>query len=83
MPTASNRGLILALTGIALLLAITLIAYRPAAPLGPEASPTVFSAYRAMAILRDLVGDGVPHPIGSPANARVREIYLGSQRHAA
>jgi len=76
VPTASNRGLILALTGIALLLAITLIAYRPAAPLGPEASPTVFSAYRATAILRDLVGDGIPHPIGSPANTRVREAIV-------
>ncbi len=73
MPTAANRGLILALTGIALLLAITLTAYRPVTPLGAEASPAVFSAYRAAVILQDLVGDGVPHPIGSPANAIVRE----------
>lgn len=76
MLTAANRGLILALTGIVLLLAVTLVAYRPVAPLGPEASPAVFSAYRATAILRDLVGDGVPHPIGSPANARLRETIV-------
>ncbi|MEP6549237.1 MAG: M20/M25/M40 family metallo-hydrolase [Gammaproteobacteria bacterium] len=76
MPAASNRGLILALTGIALLLAVTLIAYRPVTPLGAHASPAVFSAYRASAILQDLVGDGVPHPIGSPANARLRGKIL-------
>ena len=76
MPAASNRGLIFALLGIALLLALTLIAYRPPPPLGAEASPTVFSAYRAKAILQDLVGDGVPHPIGSPANARLREAIV-------
>ena len=76
MPSASNRGLILALMGIALLLAVTWVAYRPVAPLGPEASPAVFSAYRATAILRDLVGDGAPHPIGSAANTRLRESIV-------
>ncbi|MEP6885970.1 MAG: M20/M25/M40 family metallo-hydrolase [Gammaproteobacteria bacterium] len=76
MPVASNRGLGLALTGIALLLAVILLAYRPVTPLGADASPTVFSAYRATAILQDLVGDGVPHPLGSPANARVREAIV-------
>jgi hypothetical protein len=43
---------------------------------GAAASPTEFSAYRAKSILQDLVGDGVPHPIGSPADARVRERIL-------
>jgi hypothetical protein len=65
--------LILAFAGIALLLAATLSAYRPAAGRGPTASPTEFSAYRAKSILQDLVGSGVPHPIGSPAEAQVRE----------
>src|ERR1700722_10304439 len=73
---AHNRGLILALAGIALLLAATFFAYRPAAGRGPEASPTEFSAYRDKSILQDLVGDGVPHPIGSPANAEMREKIL-------
>jgi Peptidase family M28 len=68
--------LILALAGIALLLAATLFAYRPAAGRGPAASPTEFSAYRAKSILQDLVGNGVPHPIGSPAAAQVREKIL-------
>src|SRR5450432_1296228 len=73
MVAAGNRGLALALVGITLLLALTLAAYRPPAPLGPDAAPNLFSAYRAKAVLDSLVGNGVPHPIGSPAAARVRE----------
>jgi hypothetical protein len=73
MAAASNRGLILALIGMALLMALTLTAYRPPLPQGAEASPAVFSAYRARALLEELVGDGVPHPIGSRANSRLRE----------
>src|SRR6202140_452780 len=81
MAAAGNRGLALALAGIALLLTATLVAYRPSAPLGANASPDVFSAYRAKAILQDLVGNGRPHPIGSPAGARIREAIV--QRLAA
>lgn len=73
---AGNRGLMLALAGMALLLAATLVAYREPTPLGPDAPPGVFSAYRAKAILQDLVGNGVPHPIGSAADAQVREAIV-------
>jgi len=59
--------------GIAVLLAAILTAYRTPAALGPAASPAVFSAFRARAILEDLVGDDLPHPIGSAGNAKVRE----------
>jgi hypothetical protein len=76
MAAAGNRGLVLALAGIALLLTATLVAYRAPAPLGANASPGVFSAYRAQAILQDLVGDGIPHPVGSPAGARIRETIV-------
>ena len=73
---AENRGLWLALAGIAVLLAATLAAYRPPAPRGPDAPNGEFSAHRATAILEDLVGNGVPHPVGSPAGAQVREAIL-------
>jgi len=76
MSAAGNRGLAFALAGIAMLLAATLAAYRPPAPLGPDTPPGAFSAYRAEAILRDLVGNGIPHPIGSPAGARMRETIV-------
>jgi hypothetical protein len=72
MPVTANRGLVLALIGMALLLALTLTSYRLPQPQGTEASPSVFSATRAQALLQELVGDGVPHPIGSPANGRLR-----------
>src|SRR5271170_1917595 len=71
-----NRGLILALVGISLLLAATILAYRPAVPLGEAGAPGAFSAVRAQAILKTLVGDARPHPIGSGANARVREVIV-------
>jgi Peptidase family M28 len=68
-----DRGLILAGVGTALLLAITLLAYRTPTPLPADAPPATFSATRARDILKELVGDGVPHPIGSAANAQVRD----------
>jgi Peptidase family M28 len=71
-----NRGLILASAGILLLLAAIILAYRPVTTLGLDAAPTAFSALRAQAILKTLVGDGQPHPIGSSANARVREVIV-------
>ncbi len=38
MLAAGNRGLMLALAGVALLLALTLAAYRLPSPLGPDAT---------------------------------------------
>jgi hypothetical protein len=76
MVPAGNRGLVFALAGIALLLIATLAAYRLPTPLGANAPPDAFSAHRAKAILEDLVGDGIPHPIGSPAGARMREAIV-------
>ena len=71
-----NRGLILAFAGILLLLAATLVAYRPTAPLGLAGAPNAFSAVRAQAILKTLVGANQPHPIGSSANAGVRAAIV-------
>jgi len=80
MAADSNRGLALVLAGVALLVAATLAAYRVPAPLGPDAPPGVFSAHRAKATLRELVGDGAPHPIGSSAEARLRETIIARLR---
>jgi hypothetical protein len=71
-----NRGLIIAGIGAALLLAVTLAAYRTPAPLNLDAAPTLFSAARAQQILKELVGDGVPHPIGGGADAKVRDLIV-------
>jgi len=72
MAMGGNRGLIIAGIGAALVLAVTLSAYRTPTPLPADAPPAVFSGIRARDILKELVGDGVPHPIGSAANAQVR-----------
>jgi hypothetical protein len=53
-------------------------------PPAPEAQPGhgEFPGTRALATLRELVGDGSPHPMGSPANAAVRDRLLASLRSA-
>jgi hypothetical protein len=76
MPAVGNRGLILALIGIALVSSATPSAYRPSTPLGPDAAGAGFSAQRAKSILQDLTGSGVPHPIGSRADAQVRAYIV-------
>src|ERR1700722_19037283 len=59
--------------GIAVLFVVWRPPSGPPAPPGPAAFPAIFSAFRARAILKDLVGDDLPHPIGSAGNAKVRE----------
>ena len=76
MAMGKSRGLIIAGIGTALILGATLAAYRTPTPLGIDAAPTVFSAARAREILKELVGDGVPHPMGSPADAKVRDLIV-------
>jgi hypothetical protein len=74
MSLAENRGLMLALGGAAALLIATLAAYAPVAPLGQDAPPAAFSGDRALTELKELVGSNLPHPIGSAANAQVRDL---------
>jgi len=47
--------------------------YRPPPARPADAPAQEFSASRAREVLRRLVGDGEPHPTGSPAGARVRQ----------
>lgn len=49
-------------------------------PLASNAAPERFSAGRAIAIVERLLGDGAPHPVGSAANARVRERIVDELR---
>jgi hypothetical protein len=69
----SSRSLQVTLLLCALVLALTLVRYRPPAPKSADAPSGEFSAGRARQVLNELVGDGAPHPVGSAANARVRE----------
>jgi hypothetical protein len=72
--TPERRGpaLIFGLVLFFLVLFLTFLRALPPDPLPATAPPTAFSAERAAAVLRTLLGDASPHPIGSPANAAVR-----------
>src|SRR5262245_64750621 len=48
----------------------------PPAPVDPSAAPEEFSSARAMRHIEVIAAE--PHPVGSPANARVRE-YLTAE----
>jgi hypothetical protein len=52
------------------------IRYSPPSPRAADGPSDQFSAERARVILKDLVGDGIPHPSGSAQNAVVREKIL-------
>ena len=71
-PEARSGPLVLGLGVLALCFAVVLVRSVPPPPAPDSAPPTVFSAGRASQILRTLVGDGVPHFVGTDANARVR-----------
>jgi Peptidase family M28 len=66
------RRALLALLPLAVVLALVLLRSAGAPPKGPNAPENEFSSARAMQVLRGLLAEGVPHPLGTPANARVR-----------
>jgi hypothetical protein len=67
------RRAVIVLTPVLLVLALTMWRNTGPAPLPASASDQRFSAHRAMSVLRGLLRDGTPHPIGSAANKLVRE----------
>jgi hypothetical protein len=73
--TAGALALTLALFALTLLL--VLYRHRPPEPRPASAPPGEFSGERAREVLRRLVGDGHPHPLGSPADDRVRQTIVG------
>ena len=75
-----SRGLILGLVLFVLVLLLAGDRLEPPAPLGTDAPAAEFSGARALEVLRTLVGDGSPHPTGSPANDRVRAAILAELR---
>ena len=75
-------GLVLALILLLLVLWVVSVRRQPPAPKPASAPATEFSGARALDVLRELVGDGRPHPIGSPANAAVRDRVLARLRQA-
>jgi hypothetical protein len=77
---AAGWGLAAALALCALALWLTVFQGGPPPAKPASAPPEEFSAGRAQAVLRDLLGDGSPHPVGSPAAAGVRARIVAQLR---
>jgi len=69
-------ALMLALFGLTLLAVI--VQHQPPPPRSAAAPAGEFSAVRAREVLRRLAGDGRPHPVGSPADERVRQAIVAT-----
>lgn len=81
-PSESSRGglsVLAAVTLIAALWVAALITHTPPSPTR-IAAPAQFSSERALAVLQNLVGDSIPHPTGSAANANVHDRIVATLR---
>jgi hypothetical protein len=58
---------------LAAIFALSLAGLQPPAPKPATAPPAQFSAVRALGTLHRILGNDVPHPVGSPANEAVRD----------
>ena len=72
------RARVVAILLLAVVGGLALWSGRPPAPEPANAPPTTFSADRAMPIVDDLARE--PHPLGSPAAARVRDDAVARLR---
>ena len=72
----TSWGLVVTLFLLVVLWSIVLIGLRPSQPKPAGAPLSDFSAERAQALLQELMVDGIPHPLGSPANAQIRARIL-------
>lgn len=73
------RGGAFALALVLYALVICLTAWRATRPITPKpanAPAEEFSGVRAKALLQQLVGNGVPHPVGSAGDAAVRDAIV-------
>lgn len=66
------RRLLLVLLPLAIVLALTVWRVNGVPPRGASAPANEFSSARAMNVLRELLAEQVPHPVGTAANKRVR-----------
>ena len=75
MPDKQSQGIafVVALALYALVICVAALRAHPSAVKSADAPAEEFSGARAKDTLLQLVGNGVPHPVGSPADAAVRE----------
>lgn len=73
-------GLLAGLILFGLTLLLVQARREPTAALGADAPADAFSGTRALGVLRTLVGNGSPHPAGSPADDLVRDRIVAELR---
>jgi hypothetical protein len=73
---SSTFALPAALVALAVLVILLALGARPPSPRPVTAAANEFSAGRAIEVLERLLAEGVPHPVGSPANRVVRDRIL-------
>jgi Peptidase family M28 len=78
--SSEGWGLLVGLVLFGLTLLLVQARQEPAAARGADAAASEFSGARAAEVLRTLIGDGSPHPVGSPAHDRVRERIVAELR---
>jgi hypothetical protein len=77
-PAGSAGALFSMLALLVLALALVLWRHLPSPPRPADAPAAEFSAGRAREVLRQLLGDERPHPVGSEADAQVRQRILAA-----
>jgi hypothetical protein len=70
------RRILFAIVPTAIIFALSLATLRPPRSKPATAPPNQFSAERARNILYQMVGNDLPHPIGSPDNDHVRQFIV-------
>ena len=68
-----SRSLILVIGVLAAILGLISWRLRGPDPLPADAPSDQFSSARAIAVLSDLLREGMPHPVGTPLNRTIRE----------
>lgn len=70
------RRILFAIVPTAIIFALSLVALAPPRPKPVTSPPNQFSAERARNVLYQMVGNDLPHPIGSPDNDHVRQFIV-------
>ncbi|CAN5826584.1 M20/M25/M40 family metallo-hydrolase [soil metagenome] len=72
----SAHALPAAIAALVILGALLMLGLRPPSAKPASAPADEFSAARAIAVLEGLLAEGVPHPVGTPANVVVRDRII-------
>src|SRR5215467_13685194 len=81
-PRGAAPAFVLTALASALVAGLAIVRHLPPRPNPADVPASEFSAARAKETLRRLIADGLPHPVGSPEHARVRERIVAELRRS-